>query len=476
MFTSPLEVFEYFGSFVNFERTQKQSIREYRLDRMKALLQHFGNPHDAMDTIHIAGSKGKGSTAAYLARCLESCGNTVGLYGSPHVSDYRERISAAGSFFPDKLYIEQGRRILEELENLRKKEAVAEAEPTAFELFTLLAFLVFQAAGCNIAVIETGIGGRLDATNVIHPLAAVITPIEREHTDLLGTSIDQIAREKAGIIKPKIPVFCAGQPHPAAKRIIEEKSRSQGGQFFYLPEEISLVNTSLSPEGTRTKARWLHPAERQHGQTDPTDLTIRRGCDFDICLSMIGTSQAENALLSLLCMKTLIAARTLQAEGTSFQSLFEKHFRAALASVRLPARMEIAGRDPYLVLDGAHTPVSLRRTVETFHHLFGSSGVCIFGAVEGKDIEGMAGIVSSAFPRVIISTPGSFKPNRPEEVFRIFRSRSDTVSFEPDPEKALQKALQSGQFPKDRQYPILVTGSFYMAAEIRSLVIPREVS
>jgi len=446
------EIFTYLASFVNFERSRKQTIREYRIDRMRALLEHFDNPQDTMQTIHIAGSKGKGSTALYMARGLTMSGYKTGLYCSPHVSDYRERISAAGDFFPDDLYIREGRRIISELKELRKLAFQGDSEPTAFELFTLLAFLVFRAGGCSMAVIETGIGGRLDATNVISPLAVLITPVELEHTDLLGTTIEEVAAEKAGIIKPGLPVFAAAQRYEGARKVLEDRTEIQNGSFYYLPEEVSFLRTHASESGTDTVFRWSGPAE-EGGLLPAEKITLH--------LRMLGSVQGENAALSLLALKVLNSLGMLAFDREYWQDIYTH-----LSNSWLPGRMEIVQSSPPVVLDGAHTPVSITRTMETFRQVFGEDGICIFGSVEGKDTAGMADIVGSRIRDIIISTPGSFKPNDPKKVFDIFHTYGSGVLFEPEPGKALGTALSLSGGTR----PVLVTGSFYMVAEIRGII------
>ena len=207
-FTDPEEIFLYFESFTNLERSMSFTEREYRLDRMRYLLDLFGNPQNKLKIIHVAGSKGKGSTAAATASILSSLGYKTGLYTSPHLITYRERITHAGVFIDDRDLIKTGNKIWKilEIENIPFPDP-----PTTFELLTLYAFLVFSDTACEWAVIETGIGGRLDATNVTVPEASVITPIEMEHADILGDSIEKIASEKCGIIKEGKPVFVSPQ-------------------------------------------------------------------------------------------------------------------------------------------------------------------------------------------------------------------------------------------------------------------------
>lgn len=446
------KLFAYFGSFVNFEQKQKQSIREYRLDRMRQLLDFFGNPQQQLKIIHIAGSKGKGSTALYIASGLEALGYTTGLYCSPHISDYRERITRAGRFFDSSLYLNVGSRIKTALPNFNQTVLCGAAEPTAFELFTLYAFLLFVEAGCDYAVIETGIGGRLDATNVVSPQASVITSIELEHTDILGTSLEQIASEKAGIIKPGAPVFVSRQPRNVLE-VIRARAEQVGSRLYYFPEYPAEFAASVDERGTHLFLRWRENGGPQAAEFAAAD----RPAVIKLDLAMQGEVQAENAALALTVLHALLPER---CASSCFESMLQ-----SVAAASLPGRMELRSQNPPIVLDGAHTPTSVRRSIATFQRIYGTDGVCIFGSVEGKDTAGMAAAVADAFSDIIISRPGTFKPNCPEEVIEIFRSSAPNSKLHVDAEEALRRALELSD-----GRPILVTGSFYMVAEIRPLL------
>ncbi len=224
-FADPDDAFAYIESFTNFERRRLTPLdREYRLDRMFSLLEHFGRPHEAFACFHVAGTKGKGSTAAFLAGALRAAGHRTGLYLSPHVSSYNERITIDGDAVAPALLTEVASRIAAELDAGALEDLRGGFGPTTFELLTLLAFLCFRESGCREAVIEVGIGGRLDATNVVTPTASVITPLDLEHTQLLGDTLASIAREKAGIIKPGRPAF-VGHQLPEAREVFADGRR-----------------------------------------------------------------------------------------------------------------------------------------------------------------------------------------------------------------------------------------------------------
>ena len=220
-FGSTDDVFEYLMRFVNVEKGQ---ATEFKLDRMRDLATALGNPHLGPYTIHIAGSKGKGSVSAMCASILEAAGYRCGLYTSPHLLRWKERISLAGKEIPEEAILPLMDGILPLVEGKKSKDYIGSEEPTFFELTTLLAFMVFRHLGCDAQVIETGLGGRLDSTNIVMPDVTVITPIELEHTQFLGNTIGKIAFEKAGIIK-KGKILCVSQQRNEAMEVIRARDR-----------------------------------------------------------------------------------------------------------------------------------------------------------------------------------------------------------------------------------------------------------
>ncbi len=433
-FTSAENAFEYLGSFMNFERSRKQTIRDYRLDRMKKLLKHFGNPEKSFKIIHIAGSKGKGSTGILTASALSAAGFKTGLYTSPHISTYKERITLAGSFFNENEYINTVEEIAQRLQSFTIDNETGSSEATTFELLTLMAFLMFKKSGCSWAVIETGIGGRLDATNVVSPEMVVITPIEKEHTDILGNTLEQIAFEKAGIIKKGVPVFTSYQEKPVLS-LLREKAKNLSAPFYTLKDYYSSINSVQSTSG------------------NSVTCIKKDGKKIILNLRMTGLVQAENAALALMCLSSI---------NIPFDALSKGFARAVL-----PGRFEITGTNPVFIFDGAHTPESIKWVIESYKTLFGKKGILVFGAVEGKNIEGMAALLVPLFDHIIISTPGTFKENSPRNVYAVFKDLRNDILLKEKPEEALRTALKLSR----SKLPILTTGSFYMVGEIRKLVV-----
>lgn len=423
------DLFSYIESFTNLEKSNRFSIRPYRLDRMYSLLKLFENPHCAYKTIHVAGTKGKGSTAAFIASALKTHGYRTGLYTSPHVASYCERITVNQVFPDNTILLTVGQRIKEKVSGLH------DFHPTTFELLTLLAFCYFRETGCEYVVVEVGIGGRLDATNVVLPLASVITPIDIEHTEVLGNTLPEIAGEKAGIIKQGIPVFSGIQQEPV-KQVLKKVSDEKDTTVTFLDEAMEKLHVELSPGST-----LCHLA-----------LKDRESISFS--LSMPGEFQAENASLAYITLATLFPFISREKVKTGFES------------TKLPGRFEITGEKPVIVLDGAHTPLAITRILDTFKALYPGKAVLLFGCAIDKNHEKMSGILAPYFDTIIVSTPGYFKESDPDAVFASFKAKNANTFLIKEPRKAFEKALQVSM----EKLPILVTGSFYMVAEIRTLI------
>ena len=434
------QAFSYIESFTNLEKKPVTSMRPYRLDRMKALLELFGNPQDQIKTVHLSGSKGKGSTGVYIASVLKESGFVTGLYTSPHVSSYKERITIAGQEIEDEIIVSQTEIIRRRISAINASLLPGRSDPTTFELLTLLAYLVFLAIDCQWAVIETGIGGRLDATNILLPNATVHTLVELEHTDILGNTLAEIAFEKAGIMKPKVPAFC-GHQTPEAEEVFADRARQIGAPITFVREKVRSMETS--EEGIATRV----------------DITFDTGESASLRPGMIGAFQVDNAVLAY-----LVADHILRRSGISDDAR-RQALCGGIAKGRLPGRMELVRTDPPIMLDAAHTPSSVQRLLEAYTQIYPNPGLLIFGSVLGKNPGAMAKILAPAFKTVIISTPGTFKQSDPEAVYRKFKAINNQTELILVPEAAFRRALSLSE----NRIPILVAGSFYMIGEIRRI-------
>ena len=448
------EVFALFEARTNLEKgiPPGNPNRIYRLDRMKALCTAFGNPQNLCSSIHVAGSKGKGSTAAYLAALLNSAGRRCGVYGSPHLVDYRERFRIEGEDFPEDSALKVSGELMSRLPSI-ESGLPGEGDATTFELLTLFAFLLFRECGCDTIVVETGLGGRLDATNVIsRPSAVVLTPIEKEHTEVLGNRLSLIAAEKAGIIKDGVPVYSAPQKR-SVRRVFRRFAAGKNTEIHFIDRELHSIRPA--------------PAENETGF--PWILEWENGSSEAISLAMGGRVQAGNAALALMTARGLgIIAPAAPPQG--IPSADDKPgSTGALSFVSLPGRFHFLQREPPILIDGAHTARSIAALIESFASIAGSDPILLFGSVLGKDHRAMAKSLCGGrrpmFREVIVSTPGTFKPSDPQAVAESFRRRGADVHLIMNPEEALAAAreLSGGR------RAILVTGSFFMAGEIAGI-------
>jgi len=458
-YSSSGEVFSWLSRFINLERGQKP--KSFRLDRMEILVELAGHPEKCAPSIHIAGSKGKGSVTAMLAAMLTAAGFRAARYMSPHVIDIRERLCLGNSYFSEETYIRAG----DELRDIVEKKLPAlknplfdssredGAEPTFWELLTLFFFLCARKEGCDVMVVETGMGGRLDSTNVLDPLASVITLIELEHTAILGKTITEVAGEKAGIIKQGKSLILAKQNEEALE-VFKKKAEEKNSPLLYLPQIAEISSVDVSSRGTSFTLAFN--AAGKSLLSVPLSLSI----------PLPGKVQAENAALAIAALKT------------AFPQIEQDAIRRGLESLNLPARFEKIAPDsqdaassdtPPFIIDGAHTPESLALCVETFCSLYGEGGVLIFGCAADKDAAAMAHIAHSHFAKIFITTPGNFKISDPALVFEVFAQQAgqEKTALVKNTHEAI-KAAQD--FSRKNNLPILGTGSFYLVSEIRKII------
>jgi dihydrofolate synthase/folylpolyglutamate synthase len=456
-FSSSSGVFTWLSQFINLERGQ--TPKSFKLERMETLAALAGHPEACAPAIHIAGSKGKGSVTGMISAILEAQGIKTARYMSPHVTEYRERITGGNEFFDESIYIEAGNELREITETLMDRAetefrlfspgAAGGEAPTFFELLTLYFFLCARKAGSDVLVIETGMGGRLDPTNTVSPLVSVITPIELEHTEFLGDTITAIAGEKAGIIKPGKPLVLAEQEDEALA-VFRESAAAKSAPLVYFPETADIRDLSICPEGTGFTLDFKKP------DLFPAPL--------ELFLPIPGAIQAKNAGLAALAVKS------------AFPDTGEAAVKTGLDSLKLPARFERVCDDPPLIIDGAHTPKSMELTVRTFVSLYGEGGIALFGCVTGKNVGAMARQLLPYFSQIIITTPGVFKTSDPDALYRVFsREALEQRTGKPpalacikNTQEALQKALDCG---RKQGLPVLGAGSFYLASEIRRMLV-----
>jgi dihydrofolate synthase/folylpolyglutamate synthase len=437
---------------------------------MEVLTELAEHPQKCAPSIHIAGSKGKGSVTSMISAILTAAGYRTARYMSPHVTDIRERICLGDSFFDEDIYCKAGdelRVIVEEkLPAANNQLFFAEppdglpdhewsgCEPTFWELLTLFFFLCARHAKCDVMVVETGMGGRLDSTNVLDPIVSVITLIELEHTNFLGNSIAEIAGEKAGIIKKGKPLVLAKQCDEAcggALEVFKNKAQEMNSALYYLPEIKKLSNINITMQGTNFD---LAPFN-------------------NLSIPIPGKVQAENAALAITALEIFlydISHKDTSNIMSAAQRIDESSIRNGLKNLKIPARFENIGKTLPFIIDGAHTPESLDLCIETFCSLYGKGGVLIFGCAADKDAASMARIAHSHFLKIIVTTPGTFKISCPAKVYDAFAEIAgrDRVSILLNTQEAVMRATI---LAKDYSLPTLATGSFYLVSEIRKFVI-----
>ena len=408
-------------------------VRENRLERMVRLLDRLGHPEKSFRTYHTAGSKGKGTTSLYLASLIEGYGRKCGLYTSPHMYTVRERFMLPSGFFPSDLYIDTANDLMERIEGFTLPDSLGAPAPTTFEMYTAFGYMLFKAAGCTDAVIETGLGGRLDATNTLSPEAVLLTPIELEHTQVLGDTIAKIALEKAKIIRPDAPVFISRQKAEAME-VFQKEAENNGVPFFTFDDHIQDFSSETSKDG------------------EQVSFSID-GRKYSLTLSMTTEAMAENAALAVLAASEL---GLLTEEGLR-----------RVEKATLPGRFEKLMIGSHLVVaDSAHTVSSVKATRDAFLAISDDieSAVLIFASISGKDIVHMVSELFPSFNKIAISRPGTFKKSDINGIYSLSRSLfpEKEIALIPDPDEALGWAMDNG---KD----ILVTGSFYLPPEMAGI-------
>ena len=411
----------------------------FNLDRMIKLLGKLGDPHKQIKTIHIAGTKGKGSTATMLASMLESCGYNVGLYTSPHVTCIRERIRINKEKISRLRFTQLITQIAPIIEKMKADK------PTFFEIMTAISFMQFAESEVDLAVIETGLGGRLDSTNVIEPLVCGLTSISMDHMHQLGKTLTDIAREKAGIFKPEIPVVSVPQ-HDEAKKVLVKVAKDVQSPIKFTGDDIefSYRVESSRADGCHTRVCLTTPTSKFEHLTVP----------------VLGEHQAVNCGLALALLDEL--------KGRGVEVDDEKAVEG-LAQVALPGRMEMILESPRIIVDGAHNAASVKALMRGLgQHIPYDSMVMIFGCASDKDIRGMMSQVATGADKIIFTRVKSGRSSDPQDLADIYSEVSDGRVGQVAP--TLKDALNIANNAVSREDIICVTGSFYLVGEAKELL------
>ena len=446
------ETLEYLNSFVNFEYKLKDlASSELKLDRIVSLLEALGNPQNKLNIIHVAGSKGKGSVCAFTAQILKEAGFKVGLYTSPHINCLRERIRLLSfrhvkrpdDLFSDQINEEEFARLVSEMRTVidQQNERSKHGRLSFFEILTALALYYFYQRGADFVVLETGLGGRLDATNAVNALVSVITPISLEHTQILGSTVREIAGEKAAIIKPSTKrVVVAAQEEDAAD-VIKGRCSALNKKGKFIGEDLTYqrIYQNLYKEVFR--------------------IETKRTFYFNLTIPLIGTHQLENATVAFGVIESL---REL---GYDVDDWAISH---GMANVQWPGRFEVIHKSPYVIIDGAHNGASMANLVRTFKGLFPNClATVIAGFSHDKDIKSICEELLPIAQRVVVTRSQHPKAAdlSAEEIKNLFPfiSRVKISNIE----ESIQSVLHNAG-PDD---VVLITGSLYVVSEARKILV-----
>ena len=412
-------------------------IQKFGLENIATLSAALGDPHRAVKCAHIAGTNGKGSTAAMLESIARAAGLRTGLYTSPHLERVNERIRIDGEDVSDDDFAAAWSKVHTAIESLMASGKLA-AHPTYFECVTAMAFLIFAEKKVDIAVYEVGLGGRLDSTNIVTPKVCIITSIDLDHESFLGNSIAQIAWEKAGIIKPGIPVVSAAE-RMEAREVIAARCRE--------------LDAPLMEIDTAFRVKIANTIEGQYSAVAaPRRAT---GPNLNIDPPLPGRFQVRNALAAA------SAARILAQRGFLIS---DEAIERGIRSVRWPGRLEKLSDRPAVYLDGAHNPAGARELVKFWEENFANRRIyLVYGTVRDKAVDEIANLLFPRAEKVILTAPRQPRAISVDVLAEMTADLARSVIIEPDPQSALERAIELAA-PDD---VVFATGSLYLVGEWR---------
>ncbi|BCJ85064.1 bifunctional folylpolyglutamate synthase/dihydrofolate synthase [Effusibacillus dendaii] len=404
---------------------------------MEALLERLGNPHRQMRFLHVAGTNGKGSTCAYLASIYQQAGYRVGRYTSPYIMHFYDRISINGRDAEEEKLAVCAEKLKPHIREISETEL---GQPTEFEVITLLAILYFLEQKTDLVVWETGLGGRLDATNVVTPLISIITNVGLDHVLLLGPTIEAIAAEKAGIVKNGIPVITAAVS--PALEVIAERAKEAQAPLFVLSRDFTYNRLRYSLAGQAFDFRSANSEFKQ------------------LEIAMLGEHQCQNAALAV--QAVLLLAKNGQLPVS------EQALREGLQNTRWPGRLEIAGQQPLVLLDGAHNPHGADALANALGELLEGRKVrLVIGILQDKLLPGVVDPILPFAESIVVTAPNTPRAATVQEVAAFLRERTDV------PLRQIARVADAVKDAVDSAKPehiVLVTGSLYTISEARQFV------
>ncbi|MDM8531215.1 folylpolyglutamate synthase/dihydrofolate synthase family protein [Anaerolineales bacterium HSG25] len=430
LITTYHEALTYIYSYISYNPADTS---RWNLSRLNDLLDRMGNPHQQCPSILIAGTKGKGSTAAVCERILQTAGHKTGLYTSPHVHSFRERIRIGGELIAEELLVS--------LINRYHSMFEATDDLTTFELITALAFAAFAETGVSASVIEVGLGGRLDATNVINPAVSVITPISYDHMQILGDTLTLIAREKAGIIRPQGLVVSAPQPEEA-RLTIEAFCAEKEADLYQIEQLYTWLVTDSSSAGQRVVVQPLS------GDFEPLTMQV----------PLIGDHQVVNALTALTAVRRFARKTGL--------IVHESALTTGIATVEWPGRMEILSQEPYLIVDSAMNGDSAEKLAQTLTTYFpGQPITLLFGVSNDHPINDMLTALLPIAKQTFVVASRHPRAEKPARLVEFATALGYQVSAMPDVSTALETVLAQAE-PNS---VVCVAGSLFLSADVREI-------
>lgn len=397
----------------------------FGLENVLFILELLGNPQNKLRTIHVGGTNGKGSVTVLVSAMLEASGLKVGMYTSPHLISFTERIRVNGKMISEKEVVSLTQCIREKIEKREKGRFF-----TFFDFTTALAFEYFRRKGVDVAVVEVGLGGRLDSTNVITPMVSVITNVDYDHMDVLGNDIRSIAAEKAGIIKRGVPVVTGADND--ALEVIEERARLLGSPVFVLGRDFSyhkLCDNTFDYYGIRRTLKGLQ-------------------------IGLEGDHQLINASLALCTVELL------EMEGIAIE---EERLKLALKSTKWEGRLETLRQSPLTIADGAHNMAGVRSLIRYLRRFDGKRKILVFGVLKDKEYEGMLKELAPFFDLIVLTRPKSERAVDPHLLKGVVREKAIV-------EEDLRGALHVAQQTANDDDVIIVTGSLYTVGEAKALM------
>ena len=432
---------QYLFTTTDYEKQQRlrYNVTMFDLDRMNKLLKGLGDPHKKTKSIHIAGTKGKSSTATMLARMIQANGYQVGLYTSPHVSTLHERIIVNSEMISRKEMLGLMNRVHPVTEKLRRQGV----DPTFFEIFTALAFLFFADSKVDLAVIETGLGGRLDSTNVIMPEIVGITSISLDHQNLLGNTLGSIAKEKAGVIKKGIPVLTVEQD-PVAMKVLKKYADGVTAPFIITGKDVDFS--------------YRFESSREHGPLMRICLTTPTSRFEHLRVPLLGEHQAINCGLALAMLDRL------KNHGYTID---DEKSMTGLHGCSLPGQMEMLGNDPRTLIDTANNAASIRALIRAIgQHIPYDSLVFIFGCNADKDVWGMLSELQYGADKVIFTRSNSPKAVFPTDLAEMYTGICGKMC---QTTLTLREALRIARSAVTREDLVCITGSFNLIGQAKEL-------